>query len=191
MRVVPWAGEVAALAGMPLPVEPMCRVKHYWELPTKPNNLPLVKDESGLFFRRQGQGFVGGRPSFTIPAGFIFREQQAQLMAYFETYFERVVKPLLSHRLHGAVHASESQRWFGHYAQNSLDGNMILGPWCNGAANFYTAAGFSGHGIMHAPAVGLALSELILTGQFQTLDLSRFSYQRVIDETPYPELGII
>lgn len=43
---------------------------------------------------------------------------------------------------------------------------------------------------MHAPAVGRALSELVLTGSYQTLDLSRMEMTRVIEDTPYPEIGI-
>ncbi|MFT7585841.1 MAG: FAD-dependent oxidoreductase domain-containing protein 1 [Cellvibrionaceae bacterium] len=44
---------------------------------------------------------------------------------------------------------------------------------------------------MHAPAVGLALPELIVNGRFETIDLSRMSYQRLLDNTPYTEKGII
>jgi FAD-dependent oxidoreductase domain-containing protein 1 len=68
---------------------------------------------------------------------------------------------------------------------------MIFGRWIGGIANFYVAAGFSGHGLMHAPAVGRAMAELILDGSFQTIDLSRMGYQRVVDHAPYPEQGII
>lgn len=67
----------------------------------------------------------------------------------------------------------------------------LLGQMGRSATNLYTASGFSGHGIMHAPAVGLALSELILDGRFETIDLSRMSYQRLVDNEPYPEQGII
>ncbi|UCC87664.1 MAG: hypothetical protein JSV81_22890, partial [Anaerolineales bacterium] len=59
------------------------------------------------------------------------------------------------------------------------------------ATNFYVACGFSGHGTMHAPAVGLALSELIVDGGYSTIDLERMSYQRVLDAVPYREKGII
>ena len=48
-----------------------------------------------------------------------------------------------------------------------------------------------GGGLMHAPAVGLATSELLLDGRFSTIDLSRLTYRRVIDGTPLPEQGII
>jgi len=60
-----------------------------------------------------------------------------------------------------------------------------------GASNFYAACGFSGHGVMHAPAVGMALAELILDGEFSTLDLGRMSCQRLVDGEPYAEQGII
>ena len=43
---------------------------------------------------------------------------------------------------------------------------------------------------MHAPAVGRALSELSLDGAFQSLDLSRLGFQRVLDDVPYREEGI-
>lgn len=187
-----WAGEVAAMAGMSLPVVPMCRQKHFWryrgEREIEP--LPLVKDESGLFFRPQAAGFVGGRPSWQIEPGFFFDAGQERLRHYFDGYFERVVRPLLAVRVPSFDSVVCEETWTGHYAQNTLDGNMILGPWIGGATNFTMAAGFSGHGGMHAPAVGLAMSELILDGRYSTMDLSRMSYQRVLDDEPYQEQGI-
>ena len=44
---------------------------------------------------------------------------------------------------------------------------------------------------MHAPAAGLAMSELILTDKFQTIDLARFGLARIVEEKPYRESGII
>jgi FAD-dependent oxidoreductase domain-containing protein 1 len=34
---------------------------------------------------------------------------------------------------------------------------------------------------MQAPAVGRSLSELLLHGRYQTLDLSRLGYRRILD----------
>ena len=45
--------------------------------------------------------------------------------------------------------------------------------------------------MMHAPAVGRALSELIVKGRYETIDLSRMGYGRVLDNAPYPERGIV
>ena len=51
--------------------------------------------------------------------------------------------------------------------------------------------GFSGHGMMHAPAAGRAIAELIGHGEFRTLDLTRLSYQRIANAQPYAEAGIL
>lgn len=66
---------------------------------------------------------------------------------------------------------------------------MILDRW-DQLDNYYIATGFSAHGLMHAPAVGRAVAELILHGQFRTLDLSRMGLARVLRNEPYPELTI-
>ena len=79
--------------------------------------------------------------------------------------------------------------WVGHYDQNRLDANPILGHWVSGLENFIIAAGFSGHGLQHAPAVTLSLAELILYGECHSFDLSAFSYQRIIDNSPIPDSG--
>jgi hypothetical protein len=44
---------------------------------------------------------------------------------------------------------------------------------------------------MHAPAVGRAISELVVRGRYETIDLTRMGYQRVLDNEPYAETGII
>ena len=82
------------------------------------------------------------------------------------------------------------RQWGGHYAQNRCDGNMIIGRYSGQHENIITACGFSGHGIMHAPAVGRAISELCLDGEFRSLDLSAFGFQRIIENKPYAEIGI-
>ncbi|MEM7032568.1 MAG: FAD-binding oxidoreductase [Chloroflexota bacterium] len=186
-----WSKDILAMVDMPLPVEPMCRVKHFWQCDQLLEPLPLIKDETGLFFRPQRTGFVGGRPSWDIKSGFAFLPENTEINRYFDGYFSRVVRPLLTTRLPAFSRVQSTEAWVGHYAQNTLDGNMILGNLGDAVENFYVACGFSGHGVMHAPAVGLALSELLLKGHFETMDLTRMSYQRVIEDDPYPEQGII
>ena len=79
----------------------------------------------------------------------------------------------------------------GLYEQNDFDGNVIIGPGAGGLDNFHMLAGFSGHGLMHAPGCGRAMAELVLTGGYQTLDLTRFGWRRVLDGNPLREQGII
>jgi glycine/D-amino acid oxidase-like deaminating enzyme len=83
------------------------------------------------------------------------------------------------------------REWSGLYDECELDGNMILGRCVGGPANFLVACGFSGHGLMHAPAVGRALAELVVHGRFETLDLSRMGHARVVEGRPYRETGIL
>jgi hypothetical protein len=63
------------------------------------------------------------------------------------------------------------------YSENPLDHNAILGehPEVQG---FYMAVGFSGHGLMQAPAVGKSLSEAIRLGRFETIDVTCLSIAR-------------
>ncbi len=181
-----WVDEIAAMTGAALPVKPMCRVQHFWRCAHEIEPLPLVKDESGAFFRPEGDGFAGGRPSWDIEPGFIWDIDRG----YFANYFEDTVWRLIADMVPSFETIKLVRSWGGHYAQNLFDGNMIIGRYSDGIENLYTACGFSGHGIMHAPAVGRALAELALEGDYRTLDLSRMSFQRVLDDAPYAESGI-
>jgi glycine/D-amino acid oxidase-like deaminating enzyme len=51
--------------------------------------------------------------------------------------------------------------------------------------------GFSGHGVQQSPAAGRALSELIVDGDFRTLDLARFGYERIPRRAPLKELNVV
>lgn len=182
----PWCGEIAEMIGATLPVQPMCRVQHYWLCEAEIEPLPLVKDESGMFFRPEGQGFAGGCPSFEIEPGFNVDVERG----YFANYFEETVWPLIANRLPGFDTIRLQRTWGGHYAQNRFDGNMIIGKFSAAFDNILTACGFSGHGLMHAPAVGRALAERILHGRDQSIDLTAFEITRVRENRPYNETGI-
>jgi glycine/D-amino acid oxidase-like deaminating enzyme len=71
-----------------------------------------------------------------------------------------------------------------------LDHNAVLGPHSQ-ISNFIFANGFSGHGLQQSPAVGRGIAELILYGQYRALDLSSFSYQRIVENRPLLETAII
>ena len=67
----------------------------------------------------------------------------------------------------------------------------MIGRWNRRLVNLLTVAGFSGHGMMHAPAAGRAIAELLVFGEYATLDLSRLGYERVEANAPYREAGIL
>jgi glycine/D-amino acid oxidase-like deaminating enzyme len=99
--------------------------------------------------------------------------------------------PDLAHRFRAFERTKVRSTMSGLYDQNELDANMIIGPWSGRLENFYLLAGFSGHGLMHAPGSGRAIAELILDGGYRTIDLSRFGWRRIADNRPYRERGII
>jgi glycine/D-amino acid oxidase-like deaminating enzyme len=107
------------------------------------------------------------------------------------TRFEDVVWQALAHRVPAMETLKLERGWRGHYARNSLDKSAIIGRWEDEPGNLYIATGFSGHGIMHAPATGLAMAELILGGRYETMDLARFGTGRVLRREPYGEAGIV
>ena len=73
--------------------------------------------------------------------------------------FNSVVRPALAERNPAMQSLKLERSWRGHYAHSVLDYSPILGP-CHGVLdNFFLANGFSGHRIMHVPAVGRGLAE--------------------------------
>ena len=102
-----------------------------------------------------------------------------------------MVWPAIAHRFPSFERVKCLRTLAGLYDQNDFDGNMIIGPGADGLENFHLLTGFSGHGLMHAPGSGRAQAELILTGSYQTIDLTRFGWQRIIENKPLRETGII
>jgi sarcosine oxidase len=80
--------------------------------------------------------------------------------------------------------------WAGFYDYNILDQNGIISSHAE-IENFYLCNGFSGHGLQQSPAVGRAISELVIDGGFRTIDLSRFSFERFKDNKLIIENNII
>jgi sarcosine oxidase subunit beta len=72
--------------------------------------------------------------------------------------------------------------------ENTPDHHAILGG-CE-TEGLYFANGFSGHGVMHSPATGRALAEIILDRRATFLDVSclsleRFAAGRLLHETAF------
>ncbi|ANN68671.1 NAD(P)/FAD-dependent oxidoreductase [Bordetella bronchialis] len=178
-----WSGDVARFFGMHLPVSPLRRFEHYFTAGNPIEPLPYVKDVARLAFRSEGKGFSGGLVAGDAARGYNFEVDH--------NYFEEVVWPAVAHRFPPFEAARCHRTWSGLYEQNELDGNPVIGRWNRRLPNLLTVAGFSGHGMMHAPAAGRGIAELIVHGGFQTIDLSRLGYERVEDGQPYAEEGIL
>ena len=65
-------------------------------------------------------------------------------------------------------------------------------PGCHSQIeNFIFLNGFSGHGLQQSPAMGRGTSEWLTYGEYRTLDLRPFHYDRVVRNEPIVERAII
>jgi glycine/D-amino acid oxidase-like deaminating enzyme len=182
----PWAGRIAGMAGIELPVEPRKRSVFVFEAKERFDDMPLVVDPTGVYVRPEGSLYICGGAE----------DEAAEMAAAPDDFepdwslFETIVWPVLAARI-PAFEALKLQRgWAGHYDYNPFDQNAIIGPHPE-IVNFIFANGFSGHGLQQAPAVAKALAELIVHGAYRTLDCSAFSYQRIAQGRRLAERNII
>lgn len=164
----PWGGEVAALAGLKLPVFPYRRqvfVTKPFSLISKP--VPMIIDfDASFYFREEGAGILMGMSDSKEPSSFNTNVDWNFLERVIEAAVYRV--PLLK--------SAQIMRGWGGLYEITPDENPIIGaiPEVHG---FYCAIGFSGHGFQHGPSVGRILTELILHGD-TSFDLSPFASNR-------------
>ena len=182
----PNAGKVAAMAGIELPVEPRKRSVFVFEARETFHDMPLMVDPCGVWVRPEGSVYITGGA-----------EHEAGEMAAdpndFEpdwSLFEEVIWPALATRVPAFEAIKPGRAWAGHYDFNTLDHNAVIGPHPQ-VTNFLFANGFSGHGLQQAPAVGKALAELIVHGDYRTIDCRAFSYDRIAEGRPFRELNVI
>jgi sarcosine oxidase, subunit beta len=176
-----WAASVAKMAGVDLPVEPLRRML----VPTEPfdqfpHTAPMIIDMSnGFHFRPEGLGFLLAWNDPEETHGFKTDFEPSFIEKILTRAADRV--PIFEN-----LAVNPKRAWAGLY-EMTPDHHPILGE-APGIPGFFLANGFSGHGVMHAPATGKVLSDLILTGRTDLVDasllsLSRFAEGRMIEET--------
>ncbi|HKZ01440.1 MAG TPA: FAD-binding oxidoreductase, partial [Pyrinomonadaceae bacterium] len=166
-----WAAELARMAGVDLPVEPLRRQL----VPTEafdrlPARFPMVIDMStGFHFRREGKGILLAWNDPDETPGF-------------KTDFEpSFIEKILTHAAARVPCLAEAQvnprrAWAGLY-EMTPDHHAIIGPAPNVKGLFF-ANGFSGHGVMHSPASGRITADLILHGRSEIVDANQLSVER-------------
>ena len=181
-----WAGTVAELAEIQLPVVPKKRIIYGLDCREKLHpKLPLVIDSSGVFIRSEGTGFVCG----VSPPGHLDPDSWND-MEVDHSLFEEIIWPAIANRIPAFEAVKVTNAWAGWYDYNTLDQNGVIGPHGE-ISNFFFANGFSGHGLQQSPAIGRAIMELITFGEYRTIDLSRFSHERIIRELPLTEKNVV
>ncbi len=177
----PWAAHIAKFAGVDLPVEPLRRML----VPTEPfdsfpHSAPMIIDMSnGFHFRPEGLGFL---LAWNDP------EETPGFKTGFESSFIEKILTRAANRvpIFENLAVNPKRAWAGLY-EMTPDHHPVLGP-VPGVPGLFLANGFSGHGVMHAPATGKILADLILLGKCDLIDtellaLDRFAAGRLIEET--------
>lgn len=166
-----WAAAVAKSAGVELPVTPLRRMlvpTEPWE--QFPHSAPMIIDMSnGFHFRPEGRGFLF---AWNDP------EERPGYNTEFDSAFIEKILVRAANRVpsFAEVPINPKRAWAGLY-EMTPDHHAILGP-APEPAGFFLANGFSGHGVMHAPATGKVIADLILNGSTSVVDVHKFRLQR-------------
>lgn len=166
----PWAGLLAATAGIDLPLEPIPRhVLVTGPFPGVPLRRTLVIDAATSFYlHREGEGVLMGMGHPGERASFDLTPDEGFVVDALLPTALRVFPPLEA--------ASVEHSWVGLY-EMTPDRHPILGP-APGVDGFYLANGFSGHGFQHSAIVGKLLAEMIVEGRARTVDVSALGLER-------------
>ena len=177
----PWARGVGAMAGVDIPVDPVKR-QYFITKPLGwvPDGFPLLIDwGSGVYMHKESGGMLIGESDPNEPPSF---NQQVDWEFLAEVTAHAIARV-------PRVEEAEIQSTVAGLYEVSPDHNAILGTVPE-LENFVCANGFSGHGMQHAPAVGLVTSELIVDGAASSIDIAPYAIER-FQSAVVPELNVI
>ena len=180
-----WASDLAKTAGVNLPVEPLRRQIAWAKTGESLSpTLPMVIDMSNGFHFRPAKD---SRDELLY--AYADRDETPTFSTEFDDAFIDKVYEKARHR---APFLAETQvlrdKCRAGLYENSPDHHAILGG-CE-VAGLYFSNGLSGHGVMHSPATGRALAEIILDGEASFLDvlclsIDRFAKGELLHETAF------
>ena len=188
-----WARELAQTAGVDLPVMPQKRQIVWAQSQRKlPANMPMVIDIGTGFHFRPARDFNDASANLKNNEVLFAYPDSAEKPSFDTNFDESFIEKVYAKAEHRSPFLYETQPILekcraGLY-ENTPDHHAILGG-CD-VSGLYFANGFSGHGVMHSPATGRALSEIILDGRANFLDVSclslaRFAKGELLHETAF------
>ncbi|MEP4340673.1 MAG: FAD-binding oxidoreductase [Lentilitoribacter sp.] len=182
----PRAVLTSRMAGIEIPVEPRKRFTWIFQAEQPLDRpLPLTIDPSGVHVRQEGTEYylAGGHADYDPAPDYDDFEMDHEL-------WQDHIWPVMACRIPQFEAIKVTNEWAGHYAYNTFDHNAILGPH-DEVENFIFLNGFSGHGLQQSPAMGRGIAEIIAHGEYRTLDLSDFGYDRIVKNNEFIEKAVI
>ena len=172
----PWAGHLARLAGLDVPIEPVRQMLFRATLPAQwPYRFPMVIDPGGVHWRHDDP-VAPGDPDRIIVAYTRWQEPAGENFEPARERWEAEFLPALVRRLPAFRDLKDAEGWAGLY-EMTPDHNPVLGEH-SALSGFVFANGFSGHGLMMAPATGTVVSEIVRSGRSSTFDIGIFAPDR-------------
>lgn len=167
----PFARSLCSLVGVDLPVQPVRRMLVMTEpFDRIPDEIPMVVDlDSGFLMRKESGRVLMGWSDPDEPPGFNLAFDPAIIDIVAEKAMRRV--PVLEE-----ARINTRKSWAGLYAETP-DHHCVLGEVPK-VPGLFLANGFSGHGMMHSPAIGMLLSDLALEGHTELLDVHPLRFSR-------------
>jgi sarcosine oxidase subunit beta len=179
-----WSGEVAALAGMDVPVGHSRRNVYATAAGSCTRPVPLTIDvATGVAVRSEGDRllFYGShRPDQAD--GYDIAVDLDWMQTVLETSVERF--PYLAD-----MPIDTRAAWAGTY-DLCPDHTAIVGA-DPAHATWVNACGFSGHGVMQAPEVGRIVAEQVQLGRIESVDASSLSLSRFDRDGPLVPIGMV
>jgi len=176
------AKDVGLMAGVEIPVEPHHRQAFVaGPLPALSSSIPMTVDlRSGTYLHVERNGNI-------VLGGGDHGDRRGFDEGLDWSLLPRLIGAV-THRL-PALESARIQRGWAGLREMTPDELAIVGPALD-TEGFFVAAGFSGHGFMHAPAIGKVMAELILDGKESTIDISALSLERFRTGQLVPERAV-
>jgi sarcosine oxidase subunit beta len=179
----PWAGEVAARAGLEVPIHPMRRFVFTTAQQSRHHSYPLTIDlDSGFYLRSEGKRVLFGRSNPDEPPGFTKGIDWDWLEPTLQVGVARF--PWLAE-----IRLDYQACWWGYY-EVTPDHNPILGRLPT-SENWINAAGFSGHGVQQAPMIGRLIAEEITLGKAVSINIDSLRIDRLFEKQMQKEHNIV
>lgn len=182
----PWANLIGDMIGVEIPIKPLSHDLYVAKMPMEADvgtaYTTLPTETYWYREHKTADTLICGRTKLDFEFGFNYDVDVP--------FFEKAVWPDLAAHMQSLDRLKLINYWRGCYEYNYIDHNAIIGQHPD-VPNLYLINGFSGHGMMQAPAAGKGLPEYILHDEYRTLDLSRMNIRRFRENKLIVEKAII
>lgn len=172
----PWTNNLLRASGLPesdlMPIISQKRMMFITDFPDQDprwKDIPLTIIDQGIYFKYEAGNLMIGKAKHDAPDSLDTTFEP-------EYYVEEVNQPM-QERMPNVATCKLKSGWASLYDTCSADHNAIVG-WHEEHPGLLLQVGYSGHGAMESPAVGICLAELILTGKYQTIDCTPLRWSR-------------